>query len=147
MKRIDFIKEMRNSIFQTVKYAYEPFFQEDVEKVGEAADRVLGVKWLPLMNIEESAPDLEMKYIEGRPIIISRYDTNMQVMNGICPVCSNIIMVTTLYSSGKCLNCEKEYNFKAQQGNLQLESLPVKVKDNMIYLGIYKDKKQGGIYA
>lgn len=147
MKRIDFIKELRNSLVQTVKYAYEPFIHDDLKKVEEAADKVLGINWIPLMRDEETIPTLEIKFIEGNPIIVSNYDSNIQVTNGICPVCSNIITVTTLYSTGKCLNCEKEFNFKTKQGDLELETLPVKTNDHMIYVGFQKHKKLGGTHA
>jgi hypothetical protein len=145
MKRMDFLKEMGASLFQTVKYAYEPFARDDLQKVEEAADRALGIKWLPLMQEDDSAPKLDTKFVDGKPVIVSNFDTNMRVMNGICPVCSNIIVVTTLYSTGKCLNCEKEYNFKTQQGDLQLEPLPIKVKDKTVFIGL--QKKLGGIHA
>jgi hypothetical protein len=147
MKRSDFLKEMGASLFQTVKYAYEPFVRDDLQKVEDVADRALGIKWMPLMKEEETEPMLEMKFLEGNPVIISRHDTNMQVMDGVCPVCSNIIVVTALYSTGKCLNCEKEFNFKTKQGELQLESFPIKVKDKTIFIGFQKHKKLGGIRA
>ncbi len=147
MKRIDFLKEMGASLLQTVKYAYEPFVQDDLKRVEDVADRALGIKWLPLMREEEMEPVLEMKFVDGNPIIVSRYDTNMQVMDGICPVCSNIITVTALYSTGKCLNCEKEFNFKTKQGTLHIASLPIKVKDQTVFVGFQKHKKLGGNHA
>lgn len=147
MKRIDFLKEMSNSLLQTVKNAYEPFIRDDIERVEEVADKALGISWLPLMREDEISSTLEMRFIEGKPIIVSRNHTNMQVMSGICPVCSNIINVTALYSKGKCLNCEKEYNFSTNQGDLELDQLPIKMKDQMIYIGFQKHKKLGGLHA
>lgn len=141
MRRGDFIKEMGNSLFQTVKSVYEPFLHDDLEKVEVAADRALGITWVPLMAKNEANLILETKFIEGKPIIVANQGANMQAMSGICPVCSNIIIVTVLYSTGKCLNCEKEYNFKMQQGELQLESLPIKLKDQMYYVGFQRQKK------
>lgn len=136
MKRGEFLKEMKNSLFETVKSVYEPLLEDDIKKVENVADRALGIQWLPLMKENENLPELEVKFIDGRPIIVSHYDTNMQVMDGICPVCSNIIVVTTLYSSGKCLNCEKDFNFKTNKGDLKLKSLPLKVKGHEYYIGL-----------
>jgi nitrite reductase/ring-hydroxylating ferredoxin subunit len=143
MKRGDFLKEMGNSLFQTIK----PFINEDLEKFEEAADRALGITWLPFMKETEIYPELEMKFIAGKPIIVTRNGANMQAMDGVCPVCSNIIILTALYSSGKCLNCQKEFNFKTQSGELHLESLPTKRKDGMHFIGIQRDKKQGEYHA
>lgn len=148
MKRIDFFKEMGTSFLQTVKYAYEPFIHDDLQKVEDVMDRALGVKWLPFMKEEEAAAaQLEMKFIDGRPVILSNCDSNIQVMDGICPGCLNLINVTALYSTGKCLYCEKEFNFKTKQGDLVLESLPLKTKDHVIYIGLNKQKNLGGSRA
>jgi hypothetical protein len=141
MKRGDFLKELGNSLFETVKSVYEPFIQEDIEKVGEAADRALGITWMPLMNDDEFSSDLDIKFIARKPIIISRNGTNMQAFDGVCPVCSNIIILSTLYSSGKCLNCQKEFNFKTMTGDLQLDLLPTKIKDYIYFVGLHRFKK------
>jgi hypothetical protein len=143
MRRSDFFKELGNSLFQTVK----PFIHDDLEKLEDAADRALGITWLPLLKEYEGYSELEMKFIGGKPVIVSRNGANMQAMDGVCPVCSNIIILTTLYSSGKCLNCQKEYNFKTQLGDLQLAELPIKRKEETYFIGFQRHKKQGGNHA
>jgi hypothetical protein len=143
MRRGDFLKEMAGSLFQTAKSVYEPFLSEDLEKVEVVADRVLGISWHPLMKKQEFGSVLEMKFISGKPVIVTRYGTNMQAIDGVCPVCSNIIVVTTLYSSGKCLNCQKVYNFETHSGELQLNSYPLKLVDDTFFIG-FMNKKQGG---
>lgn len=147
MKRKEFLKEMGTSLFQTVKYVYEPFIHDDLQKVEEVVDRTLDIKWVPLMREDDVNSMLEMKFINGSPIMVLLDEANMQVMSGICPECSNIIIVTTLYSTGKCLNCEKEYNFKTKKGDLYLKTIPVKKKDHVIYIGLEKEKKLGGFNA
>ncbi|MGG3561457.1 hypothetical protein ABES03_07605 [Neobacillus rhizosphaerae] len=148
MRRGDFIKEMGSSLFQTVKSVYEPFISEDLEKVESAADRALGITWIPFIKEIELDSELEMKFIRGKPVIVTRNGTNMQAMDGVCPVCSNIIILTTLYSSGKCLNCQKEFNFKSHSGELQLASFPIKRKEDIYYIGFQKyEKKSGGSHA
>lgn len=147
MRRGDFLKEMTSSLFQTVKSVYEPFLSEDLKKVEVAADRALGITWLPLMKESELFNDLELKFINGKPVIVTRNGTSIQAIDGVCPGCSHLIIVTTLFSSGKCLNCQKEYNFKTQSGDLQLESYQIKRKDDMYYIGFYKHKELGGRHA
>ncbi|CAH2715532.1 hypothetical protein BACCIP111895_02716 [Neobacillus rhizosphaerae] len=143
MRRGDFFKEMGNSLFQTVKSVYEPFLSEDLEKIEVATDRVLGITWHPIMKEYEFNSDLEMKFINGKPVIVTRIGTNMQAVDGVCPVCSNIIILTTLYSTGKCLNCQNEYNFKSQSGDLQLNSYPIKLKNDTYLIGFQEYKRQG----
>jgi hypothetical protein len=143
MRRLDFMKELGNSLFETIKAVYEPFIKEDIEKMEDVANMALGITWHPLMKKTEASAELEMKFIRGKPIIVARYGTNMQVMDGVCPVCSNIIILTTLYLSGKCLNCEKEYNFITQTGDFQPEPLRLKLKDEMYYIGLSTTEKSG----
>jgi hypothetical protein len=147
MKRGEFLKEMAGSLFHTAKSVYEPFLSEDLAKMEEAADRALGITWIPLMNKSELSAELDMKFLNGKPIILTQYDSNVHALDGICPECSNIIILTSLYSTGKCLNCQKDYNFKTLAGELKLHSLPLKLKENQYYVGIQKYKRQGGSYA
>lgn len=138
MKRFDFFKEMGVSLFQTVKSAYEPFIEGDLEKIETAAERALGIIWIPLMKETDITTNLEMKFFQGKAIVVVRQEPNMQAWNGICPVCSYIITLSTLYSSGKCLNCQKEFNFKENNGDLQLQSLPLRKKDQIYQIGFVK---------
>ena len=50
MKRDEFLKEMGSGLFQTVKSVYEPFIKEDLKKVEGAADKALGITWVPFMK-------------------------------------------------------------------------------------------------
>lgn len=147
MNRIEFLKEMGGGLFQTVRSVYEPFLKEDLEKVEAVADKALGIIWFPLAREDEILINLEMKFVDGQPIILSRQGTNMQAVSGICPVCSNIINVTALYASGKCLNCEKDFNFKTGKGELKLDPLHLKMKEQIIYVGVQRHRKQGGSHA
>lgn len=142
MNRSGFLKELGGSLFETVKTVYEPFIHGDFEKVEEAADRALGITWRPLMKKYGVSSELEMKYIDGKPIVVSGYGTKIRALDGVCPVCSNIIIVTALYSSGKCLNCQKEFNFKTQSGELLLLSYPIKVKDDVYYIGFQRNQRK-----
>ncbi|QCJ43177.1 hypothetical protein FAY30_15420 [Bacillus sp. S3] len=138
---------MAGSLFCTAKSVYEPFFHEDLEKMEAAADRAFGITWLPIIKKYEVIENPEMKFISGQPVIVTRNGTNMQAFDGVCPICSNIINLTALYSTGKCLNCQKEYNFKTHSGELQLKSYPCKQKNEMYYIGFHKHQKQGDGYA
>lgn len=147
MRRGEFLKEMGGSLFETVKSVYEPFIHEDLERVEEVADKALGITWEPLMKKSDVDFDLEMKFIAGKPIIVIQSGTNMQALDGVCPVCSNIIILTALYSSGKCLNCQKEFNFMTQTGDLHMKSFPLKAKKDMVFIGFQRRKKLGEFHA
>jgi len=147
MKRGEFLKELAGSLAQTVKSAYEPFIEEDLEKFEGAADRLLGITWIPMAKETELQEDLEMKFANGKPFIVYRNGTHVQVIDGICPECTNLITVTALYSTGKCFNCQKEYNFKENLGDLKLVSLPLKVKDGMYLVGFTGERSKVKTHA
>lgn len=138
MKRFEFFKEMGEGIFKTVKAVYEPFIHEDLEKLEGAADNALGIAWIPIMRESEWIGDLEIKFSQGKAVILERHGVNIQAWNGICPVCSQIITLSPLYSSGKCLNCQKEFNFKTNDGELRLTPLPVRKRDEIYQIGFTK---------
>ena len=140
MNRIEFFKEMRDGLFRTVKSVYEPFLKEDLEKFERATDSALGIMWYPVVNLYGQRENLEMKFVAGQPVILLRQGPNIEAMSGVCPKCSNLITITSLYSSGKCLNCGKIFNFTNHEERLQLETFPIRRKEETIFVGINVSK-------
>lgn len=139
MKRMDFLKEMGSSFGKTLKSIYHPIVEDDVEKLSKAAQQALGIKWHLLSIENEVKQGIEQKFISGKPvIIIQKPKGNVQALSGICPVCSNLLVFSSLYSTGKCLICEKEYNFITMTGNLEYTVLPVKLKEERLFVGLSK---------
>lgn len=137
MKRNEFLKEMSSSFGKTLKGIWQPMIEEDVVKLTNAAHQIMGVKWHYLCRNADLQAGIEQKFISGKPIlVIKNQDGNVQTLSGICSVCSNLLIYTALYSTGKCLICEKEYNFNQQQGTLIYTELPLKYDQDKIYVGI-----------
>ncbi|CAM3897140.1 hypothetical protein [Mesobacillus zeae] len=134
MKRLDFIREMQSSLFKTVRSVYEPFLAEDVEKLERAADKALGLQWHHACTSGELSSPIEQKFINGKPVILIKSEGNMRAFSGICPACSNLLILSTLYSSGKCVICEKDYNFLTGEGSLYLEEYPVREQDGSLQI-------------
>lgn len=137
MKRTEFLKVMSSSLGNTLKGICQPLIEEDVIKLADAAYQVLGVKWHFLCEITDLQAGIEQRFISGKPIlVIKNQNGNVQTLSGICSVCSNFLVYSPLYSIGKCLICEKEYNFNHQNGTLDYTELPLKYDRNKIYVGI-----------
>lgn len=137
MKRDEFLKEMGYSLGKTLKGIWQPMIEDDVVKLTDVAHHVLRYKWYFLSNKGELSAGIEQKFISGKPIlVVSDQKGNLQVLSGICPVCSNLLVFSPLYSTGKCLICEKEYNFVTRQGSLVFAELPIKQDQLSIYIGI-----------
>ena len=146
MKRLHFLKTMGASLYETIDSLYEPAISNGVSKLEEAGDRLLGVKWYPAGLGTKQGPILEMRYIGGQPAVFYGDESNMRAVSGICPVCSNIIILTALYSTGKCLNCSKGFNFGTSEGDLELIFLKVKRRENEWFVGV-PFRKEGGMHA
>ena len=139
MKRMEFLKEMSSSLGKTLKSIYHPMVEDDVEKLSKAAQQALGIKWHFLSIKNEVKQGVELKFISGKPIIIVQTPKgNMQAISGICPVCSNLLVFSSLYSTGKCLICEKDYNFITMTGHLEYTVLPVKLEEERLFVGLSK---------
>lgn len=137
--RRDFLKEMKQGLFATLKTVYEPFVEDDLKKLEETTDRMLGIEWSFLCSDKQQQVEkLSQFYINGKPIIVIHEQGNIQAVSGVCPECSTLLHLTPLFSTCKCLNCEKEYNFQTRTGTLTFTELPITKKNNDYYVGIKK---------
>ncbi|WP_210365062.1 hypothetical protein [Bacillus sp. REN3] len=136
MKRTEFFKEMKNGFGETLRAICSPVIEEDFEKLSLAADRAMRIRWHYLSEENDLKEGVEQRFISGQPILVLVDERNMQAISGICPVCSNLLAFTPLYATGKCLICEKEYNFGAKKGSLVYTELPTKFENGKVYVGM-----------
>ncbi|WP_242224595.1 hypothetical protein [Bacillus cereus group sp. BfR-BA-01380] len=142
MNRLDFFKEVAGSIFQTVKYVYEPFLKDDLKKVEEAADRALGITWVPVMKVDEMIIGPEVRFASGKAIIVFSHEEKPHAISGICPICSNLIQVRMYDHRATCTICDKDYDFKTLGGELFVQRLQIKRKDQMYVVGFTDNSKR-----
>lgn len=138
MKREDFFKEMTAGLIKTFKNVYEPFVEEDMKKLEKTTDQFLGINWFYVCNEYGAQQKLNQFIVNGRPIIIINEGGNVQAISGICPECSNLLTLSVLFSTCKCFNCEKEYNFQKKQGELSFSELPLTMKKDGYHVGLKK---------
>jgi len=138
LNRLEFFKEMRKSFRDTLKAIYMPLIEEDLDKLEKVTEHVLELKWYSLGYIWSFTSKIEYRYINGIPVIIVMEGESVQVFSGICPACSNLFVVSTLYSTSKCMKCEREYDFKSKNGDLILEELLMKSEKDELFVGFQK---------
>ncbi|WP_147533690.1 hypothetical protein [Bacillus marasmi] len=136
MNRQDFLKEMRKGLFSTIRTVYEPFVDEELEKLEKTADSMLGIRWVFVCQKDTEFTKVNEYFIHGKPIYIIQMNGNMRAMSGICPSCSNLLNLSNLLLTCKCLNCEKDYNFQTNIGNLDITELPLIEKSDGYYVGL-----------
>lgn len=135
MKRNEFLKEMGSSLNKTLKAIYHPFAEDDVEKISNVADKAIGIRWHYLSSSVELTNGFEQRYISGKPVLIVSIDRNIRAFSSVCPVCSNLLAFSALYSTGKCFICEKEFNILNQEDVLEFNEFPVKEDKGRIFIG------------
>ncbi|WP_042351919.1 hypothetical protein [Bacillus massiliigorillae] len=140
MNRLNFLKEMRASLFETVKEIYEPFVEDDLKKIDHSADQLLGICWLNLTPNSQSVKHLEQKYVAGKPILCVKDGETIRAFSGICPTCTNLLSVSTFASTCKCMHCDKDFSvqFRDEATNVTLTEYPVKQQDDGYYVGMKK---------
>lgn len=136
MKREQFLKEMKTGLWDTLKTVYEPFIEEDLKKLEKTTDRALGIKWLFICNEDENPETISQYFLDGKPIFMIWKEGNMKAISGICPTCSNLLTLSVLYATCKCLNCENHHNFQNNVGDLLLKEFPVTKKNHAYYVGL-----------
>jgi nitrite reductase/ring-hydroxylating ferredoxin subunit len=135
VKREDFFKEMKFGFFKTLKNVYEPFIEDDIEKLEKTTDQVFRIKWTSVCSKDYYLEKFNQFYINGKPIFIIGEEGNMKAYSGICPSCSTLLNFSVLYSTCKCMNCGKDYNFQNKNGELILLELPLALKKDGYFVG------------
>lgn len=136
VKREEFFKEMTTGLIKTLKTVYEPFVEDDLKKLDKTTSRLLGIKWVYFCSVVKRLEKVNQFYINGTPIIIFQEERNMRAISGICPECSNLLTLSVLFSTCKCLNCEKGFNFLNNEGDLTLFELPLTRRNDGYYVGL-----------
>jgi hypothetical protein len=138
VKREQFFREMKSGLLETVKTVYQPFVEEDIQILEKTTDRLFGIKWVFVCNEQDQLELLNEFFLEGQPVIVIWMKGNMKAISGICPTCSNLLTLSFLYSTCKCLNCGNHHNFQNETGELKVKEFPVKKKDDAYYIGFSK---------
>lgn len=137
MNRLDFLKELKASFFDTAKSICEPIVEIEIEKISNSTDRLLNRHWI-YIGMEMS--HFQQKYIKGETVFFIKNDSEIRAFSGICPTCTNLVVVSTMQATCRCLTCETVHNFSDdnETNNLVLTEYPVKKQDDGYYIGMIK---------
>ncbi|MFS0784710.1 hypothetical protein [Bacillus sp. 1P06AnD] len=142
MNRLQFLKEMKDSLFTTVKSVYEPLVEDDLQKLSRSADKMLGIKWVLLAGRADEMADLEQRQIEGQPIICVKEGNSIRAYSGICPACTNLLVLSSFEKNCKCLMCEENYPLFPEDHTsvTGLKEFDVQRKETGYFIGIHRQK-------
>ena len=137
MNRLEFLKEMKNSLFKTVQSACAPIVEEKIEKLDRSIDVLAQLQWWPVTNEARDTKTIETKYIDGQSILVVHEQKTIRAFSGSCPSCSHLLHVFQLDFACKCINCDEHFTFTSNEvGSLQ--EYPLKKRENGYYVGLSK---------
>lgn len=136
MNRENFFKEMGKGFINTLKTVFEPIIEEELDSIDRTTNRFLGIQWLFLCRADYTFEKMNQFYVQNHSIFVIQKQGNMRAFSGSCPSCSNLLHLTPLLLTCKCFNCEKDYNFQTNNGELTFIELLIKKEEDGYYVGL-----------
>lgn len=142
MNRLGFFKEMKNGFVKTISSLYEPVVEEEISKIQQATDQVLGLHWFFLLKEKSTGEGIDLKFIQGNPVMIVYSQEKMKAYSGICPFCSQLLQVLHQHLICRCLLCEKDLQLTSliSEENA-LKEFPLKKKQDGYYVALNKETR------
>lgn len=137
MNRLEFLKELKKSLIQTVQSACAPIVEEKIEKLDRSIDVLSQLQWWHVTNQVNDTKVIETKYIDGQSLLVVHKDKTIRVFNGTCPSCSHLLHVFQMDFACKCINCDEEFSLTSTEIS-SLQEYPLKKREDGYYVGLSK---------
>ena len=137
MNRLEFLKEMKNSLFKTVQSACAPIVEEKIEKLDRSIDVLSQLQWWHVTNEIDAIKGIETKYIDGQSVLLVRQEQSIRAFSGACPSCSNLLHVFQMDIACKCMNCDEHFALTSTE-IASLQEYPLKKRQDGYYVGLSK---------
>lgn len=141
VNRLRFFSEMKKGFLDTVKAVSKPLIEEKMEQFDRAADSLLQIKWISLSDDITLSGRVIQQYVDGTPVIIFHANEEIQAASTICPVCTNLFYFSESTLQLKCFSCEKSYSLVKGEGDLHVQFLPLRKRNNRYEIGIEDSNK------
>lgn len=136
MNRLQFLTEMKKSLLNTTKEITFPILSEEMEKVEDAADQMIGLQWYKI-KINASSEDVQEHYVNGKSILI--YKTNdgeLKAIQKICEKCQSLVQWLSHEQKLKCFSCENTYDCLKDDGDLTCKHYFMRNRDGSWFIGM-----------
>ena len=138
MNRLDFLKELKNSLVETVQSACAPIIEDKMDKIDRSIDVLSQLQWWHVTNQMSEKETIEQKYIDGQSLLLVHANNTIRVFNGTCPSCNHLLHDFQMDCTCKCMNCEEEFSFASSDANCCLQEHPLKRHEDGYYVGLKK---------
>ena len=137
MNRLEFLKEMKNSLFKTVQSACAPIVEDKIEKLDRSIDVLAQLQWWHVTNEAYDTKTIETKYIDGQSVLVVHEQNTIRAFSGSCPSCSHLLHVFQLDFACKCMNCDQDFQLTSTE-KASLQEYPLKKREDGYYVGLNK---------
>lgn len=139
LSRFEFFKEVKNDLKKTAKELFIPIIEDDIYKVDNIVDEVIGVEWYSIEDFEqEKFSGVKDIYINNQNIAIFFNGEKFKAIEKTCPDCKSILSWISYDEKFKCFNCDKEYYIKTEEKNSNLKYFTLKKQNDKWIIGLYK---------
>lgn len=142
LSRLDFFKEIKKDITDAAKEFIIPVIKDDIHKLDDVVEEVIGVEWfyLNIVELEEETQftDVRDYYINNQHVSIFYNWDKLQAVEKSCSNCGGILNWISYDKRFKCFSCENEYEIYTEKENPSLKYFTIKQKDDRWVIGLYK---------
>ncbi len=137
--RFDFFIEVKNDLKKTAKEIFFPIIEDDIYKIDDIVDEVIGVEWYSIGVIDQdNFSGIKELYINNQNIVVFFNGENFKAVEKTCPECQSILNWISYEEKFKCFKCDKEYYVKQEENNSDLKYFSLKKQNNTWIIGLYK---------
>lgn len=140
MNRLEFLKELKNSLVETIQSACAPIVEDKIDKLDRSIDVLSQLQWWHVTNQIASIKTIEQKYIDGQSLLLVHANNVIRAFNGTCPSCGHLLHVFQMDSTCTCMNCEEEFPLAGSE-TCSLQEYPLKRREDGYYVGLKKRRK------
>ncbi|GMB09649.1 Rieske-like 2Fe-2S protein [Thermolongibacillus altinsuensis] len=139
MNRLQFLKELRNSLVETMKEASAPLLEDEVEKMKEILFSVHRAWHLLGTYDADELKGVEVKNIHHVPVVVYVQKGNIKARKAICSHCRVMPHYVQFEHRFICLYCDREFDLASETGTLKMPLLATKKIENQWYVQLERD--------
>ena len=138
MDRKQFLTEMKDSFFQTIKEISNPFVEEKLEKMDQAMENITGIHWEKVQNVSLPLPEhfIHDIFIARLPLMLLCFDGETICILKKCKKCGAFMNYISYLKEMKCLPCDLSISLQSNEVKEQLYFLHTKEEDGYLWIAL-----------
>lgn len=137
MNRFEFFSQLRKSLIDTTKEVTIPLLADELEKVENAADQLIGIKWTSLEGLTPTSfSGTQERYMNKKSIVIYSDGETLKAFEKICTSCQTLAHYLAFDQTLKCFSCEEAFHLPSETGDLTCKHYYTKEINGEWFIGM-----------